>query len=117
MGKRVKSTFHYKNYESHERQRAYIVFYFHAKETADFFESLLLESDLPYERGEGSGMLKRHLIGVHSKHQLAAEELNDQANNYFRKPFLGHNGFRNVLLVFTLLLILLALIGFFKANK
>jgi|SRR5690554_2067580 len=105
--------FKYRNFETHERQRAYIVFYFYAKDTADFFESSLIQYDIPYERGTGKDLVKRHLIGVHRDYQERAQELNEEANNFFRKPFLGTNQMRNGVLIFTLLIVILALIGYF----
>lgn len=105
--------FKYKNFETHERQRAYIVFYFYARDPADYFESLLIEHDIPYERGTGKDLVKRHLIGVHRDHQARAEELNDDTNNFFRKPFLGNNRMRNAVLIFTFIIIALALIGYY----
>jgi|SRR5690606_11856794 len=106
--------FKYRNFESHERQRSYTVFYFYARDPADYFESLLIENNIPYERGQGKDLVKRHLIGVHRDYQAKAEELNDQTGNFFRKPFLGTIKLRNVVLLFTLVVIILALIGYFK---
>lgn len=108
------ANFKYKNFETHERQRSYQVFYFYARDPADYFESLLIEHDIPYERGQGKDLVKRHLIGVHRDHQAKAEELNDLTGNFFRKPFLGTIKLRNVVLIFTLVIIILALIGYFK---
>ncbi len=107
------ANFKYRNFETHERQRGYIVFYFYARDPADYFESLLIENDIPYERGQGKDIVKRHLIGVHREYQIKAEELNDETGNFFRKPFLGNIKMRNVVLVFTLFFIILALIGYF----
>ena len=106
--------FKYKNFELHQRQRAYVVFYFYAMDPADYFESLLIEHDIPYERGRGKDLVKRHLIGVHRDYQAKAEELNDITCNFFRKPFLGTNTLRNVVLIFTFVILILALIGYFK---
>lgn len=108
------ANFKYKNFETHAHQRAYIVFYFYARDPADYFESLLIEHEIPYERGQAKDLLKRHLIGVHRNHQIKAEELNDLTGNFFRKPFLGTIKLRNVVLIFTLVIIILALIGYFK---
>lgn len=105
--------FKYNNFETHERQRAYIVFYFYAKDTADFFESSLIEHDIPYERGAGKDLVKRHLVGIHRDYHEKAKELNEEANDFYRKPFLGTNQMRNGVLIFTLIIITLALIGYF----
>ena len=104
----------YRNFEIHERQRSYIVFYFYARDPADYFESLLIEHEIPYERGLGQDLVRRHLIGVHQNHQLRAKELNENTGDFFRKPFMGSALLRNVVLIFTLTLIIIALIGFFN---
>jgi len=103
----------YKNFEVHHKQRSYVVFYFYAKDPADYFEALLIENDIPYERGQGQDLLRRHMIGVHKSYQQKAQDLNNITGNHFRKPFLGDLKFRNVVLIFTLLAVIIALIGFF----
>ncbi len=108
-----KSKLRYRNYELHERQRRFTVFYFYNKATADYFESCLIERDIPYERGSGPDLVKRHLIGVHEKFLGQAVDLNEESMNMYRRPFLGNITFRNVLLIFTFLVLLLALIGYF----
>lgn len=102
----------YANFESHHRQRNYTVFYFYAKDHADYFEALLLENEIPFERGSGQDMVRRHLIGVHRTYQDRAEMLNDEVGNYYRKPFLGTNRMRNFVLIFTLVAIVFAVIGY-----
>lgn len=107
----------YRNFEPHETQRSYTVFFFYARDPADYFESLLIEHDIPYERGASNNVVKRHLIGVHRKYQERAEELNDKTGEFFRKPFLGSNTFKNVLLIFMLLVFILAILGYlFSGN-
>lgn len=108
------ANFKYNNFEIHDQQRSYVVFYFYAMDHADYFESLLIEHEIPYERGMGKDLVKRHLLGVHRDYQTKAEELNDLTGNFFRKPFLGTVTLRNVVLIFTLLVLILALIGYFK---
>ncbi len=105
--------FHYKNFEVHEQQRNFTVFYFYAKDTADYFESLLIEHDVPYERGTAKDLIKRHLFGIHKSYQTLAEKLNDETGNMFRKPFLSDNSIRFTVLLVTLIGILLALMGYF----
>ena len=52
-------------------------------------------------------------MGIHKKYQSEAEELNDQVGDFYRKPFLGEIKFRNVVLIFTLIFVLMALMGYF----
>ncbi|MCH2215323.1 MAG: hypothetical protein MK086_09150 [Flavobacteriales bacterium] len=103
----------YRNFEPHVKQRSFTVFYFYAKEHADYFEALLLENDIPFERGAGKDMVRRHLFGIHVSRQAEAEKLNNEVGNYFRRPFLGEKKFRNFVLIFTLVVVLVALMGYF----
>jgi hypothetical protein len=106
----------YRNFEDHHKQRMFVVFYYYTKDRADFFESLLIENEIPYERGEGKDLLRRHLLGIHKKYQERAEKLNDEVGDFYRKPFLGDIKFRNLVLIFTLVVVLLALMGYFVAK-
>ncbi|HKL39451.1 MAG TPA: hypothetical protein VJ894_02175 [Cryomorphaceae bacterium] len=108
----------YANFEPHHKQRNFTVFYFYAKDHADYFEALLIENEIPFERGSGQDMVRRHLIGLHRTHQEKAEILNNEVGNYYRKPFLGTNSLRNFVLIFTLIVIVLALVGYYlRLNK
>ncbi|MFT5595871.1 MAG: hypothetical protein ACI8QH_000659 [Flammeovirgaceae bacterium] len=107
----------YANFEPHHKQRNFTVFYFYAKDHADYFEALLLENEIPFERGSGQDMVRRHLIGIHRTHQEKAENLNDEVGNYYRKPFLGTKGMRNFVLLFTLVAITFALVGYFLRHN
>ena len=106
----------YGNYEPHEKQRSYMVFYFYAKDHADYFEALLIENEIPFERGQGRDLIRRHLFGVHRRHLELAQSLNDEVGNYYRKPFLGEKRFRNFVLIFTLSAIILAVLGYFLST-
>jgi hypothetical protein len=108
----AKKPIKYRNFELHHKQRSFTVFYFYSKEHADYFEALLIENSIPYERGQGKDLVRRHLFGIHRSHVNLAEELNDRVGNHFRTPFLGNNRFRNLVLIFTFMAILLALIGY-----
>jgi len=102
----------YHNYELHSTQRKFTVFYYYNKATADYFESCLIENDIPYERGTGSDLVKRHLIGVHENYAERAKELNEESMNMYRRPFLGTIAIRNGLLIFMAFVFLLAIVGY-----
>lgn len=112
----AKDSISYRNFEPHEKQRSFTVFYFYAKEHADYFERLLSNNEIPFERGTGRDLIRRHLIGVHRSYQQRAEELNNQVGNEFRRPFLGDKRFRNFVLITTFIVVILALIGYFSFN-
>ncbi len=104
---------HYTNYETHHKQRSFLVFYFYAKEPADHYEKLLTENNIPFERGGSQDLIRRHLFGIHSQYETEVKRLNDETNSLFRKPFLSDKPMRNVVLIITLLVIALALAGWF----
>ncbi len=108
---------HYRNYENHQQQRQYVVFYFYAKEHADYFESLLIEAEMTYERGAGKDLLRRHLFGIHKNQLERAKELNDQTGNFFRKPFLADDMMRYMVLIITIAAVLLGLWGWWKTGN
>lgn len=103
----------YHNFETHHRQRKFVVFYFYNKATADYFEACLIEREIPYERGTGADLVRRHLVGVHQDFFDQVVDINEESMQMYRRPFLGTNLLRNVVLILTFLLLLLALIGYF----
>ena len=92
------------------------MFYYYAKDHADYFEALLIENEIPFERGSGKDLVRRHLFGIHRKYEEKAAELNDEVGNYYRKPFLGDNRFRNFVLIFTFLVVIIAILGYILSN-
>jgi hypothetical protein len=110
-------TVEYRNFETHHSQRSFTVFYFHARETADYFESCLIEKDIEYERGTGKDLIRRHLFGVHISVLDEVKEINNHTNEFFRKPFLGDLRMRNFVLIFTLIVLILAVVGYFMSIK
>lgn len=113
----AKKKLEYKNFETHHIQRSFTVFYFYAMDTADYFESCLIEKDIEYERGTGKDLIRRHLFGVHITVLEEVKEVNNHTNEFFRKPFLGDFRMRNFVLIFTLVVLILGLVGFFLSNK
>ena len=107
---------HYNNYEQHPRQRSFLVFYFYAKATADDFEKALTERDIPFERGAAQDLVRRHLFGVHEQYEVEAKRLNNEVSAFHRKPFLSDKQFRIGVLIFTLVVTLTALTGWFLSQ-
>lgn len=103
----------YQNFETHHSQRNYVVFYFYAMEHADYFESCLIEKEIEYERGTSRNIMRRHMFGVHMTDKERVMEINNHTNEFFRKPFLQDLKTRNFVLIFTLVLICLAIAGYF----
>ncbi len=106
----------YQNFETHHSQRNYVVFYFYGKEHGDYFEGCLIEKEISYERGTSKNIMRRHMFGVHISDKEKVMEVNNHTNEFFRKPFLQDFKTRNFVLIFTFLIIALALVGYFMSK-
>lgn len=104
------------NYRDHPSDPSYVVFFFHRKEVADAFEELLLINMIDFERAFDDDGYERHLFGVRKVEFTRAEKLNYQAIGRHRKGFIPNRYLKIFVLVFTLAVLLLALIGAYKAG-
>lgn len=101
------------NYRDHPSERGYVVFFYTDFQMANYFEELLVEEDIPYERAvDQETGAKRYLFGVHKKHQQKLLKLNDLAIGKFRKPFIGSAVLRWIILGITAAMLLLGILGY-----
>lgn len=107
--------FNLTNYSDHPNVRGYVVFNYTDMAMANYFEELLVENNIPYERGLDQQMIKRYLFGIKKSRFEEAHRLNNIAIGKYRKPFMGDKILRYAVLGITLLFILLGVIGFFKS--
>lgn len=104
------------NYRDHPTNPSYVVFFFNRKEVADTFEELLLINAIDFERAKEDEGRERHLFGVRKVEFSAAERLNYDALGRHRNRFIPQKFLRMAILMFTLFLLILALIGAYKAS-
>ena len=101
------------NYKDHPKNNLYKVFFYREKKRADFFEKLLLEKKIPFEKDLDE--LKNeplYLYGISKGFLSEALECNFLTMAEFRQPLLGANKwFRYGIVVFSFLLLILALLG------
>ena len=81
---------------------------------AQYFEELLNENQIAFEKDDTEDLVKRHLYGVHKKDMEEAERLNNIAIGKFRKPFIGDPMFRYFLIFLSFAVIALAIYGYLK---
>ena len=103
------------NYHDHPTNIAYVVFFFNTKEVADTFEDLLLINAVDFERDQEDGGMERHLFGIRKNEFELAERLNYDALGKHRKRFIPNWYLRMVILMFTLIVVALAVIGAIRA--
>jgi hypothetical protein len=103
---------HYTNYQEHHSQRQFLVFYFYAAAPAEHFQRLLSEAHIPFERGSGKDLVRRHLFGIHKSYEADAKRLNDEVMAIHRRPFIADRQFRIWLLILTGAVVALGIAGY-----
>ncbi|MBT4776469.1 MAG: hypothetical protein HOH13_01835 [Crocinitomicaceae bacterium] len=101
------------NYKDHPKNNLYKVFFFREKKRADFFENLLIEKKIPYEKDlDDFKNEPLYLFGVGKSYLSATLECNFLTMAEFRQPLLGANKwFRYGIVIFSVLLLIVALFG------
>jgi len=92
------------------------VFFFYKQEQADYFESLLVEHGIFYEKQideEGDQCI---YIGVRKSDFKRAQHFNYLSHGKFRKPMLGNSYNKYILVFLVLAAVLLAALGALLSN-
>ena len=105
------------NYQNHPTNDFYKVFFFYEEAQADFFEGLLKEANIWYERslGEKKGE-PLHLFGIKKKDLNKVYRLNNIAIGKFRRKFVPNKYQRIAVVLVGFIIVLIALIGFIKSR-
>ncbi|MCW5898922.1 MAG: hypothetical protein KIT10_06595 [Flavobacteriales bacterium] len=96
------------NFDDHPTDPHWLVFRFGDREMADEFMAGLREADIAFEADLDGDMA---LVAVKQRHREAAIRIDYAVLGRHRQPFIGDGWLRWGLLAFTLLLVLLALVG------
>ncbi|MFN3916690.1 MAG: hypothetical protein ACK4K0_03010 [Flavobacteriales bacterium] len=103
------------NYRDHPENNIYKVFFFYRPDMATYFEALLIEHKISYQKDtEENGDKSYTLFAVRKNDLKLAMRLNYLTMGKYRKPFIGNTAFKVILLFFTLLVVAIALVGYFK---
>jgi len=104
------------NHQDHPTNHAYKVFFFHNKNAANEFEKLLKQNNIPFEHDVEEARGKQmFLFGVLKTNLDQVSKLNYLALGKHRKPLVSHPILKWVILIFGLLVILFAFIGYLKS--
>lgn len=106
------SLFRIKNYNVHPNDRKYWVFFFSDHSMAEFFESLLKENSIEFEKDIREDLVKRELYGIHKRDLERVLVLNNIAIGKFRKPFIEDPTLRYVIIAISILAVGLGIYGF-----
>ena len=103
------------NYFIHPADNRYYVFVFREKIHADYFENLLHERNIEYERHYDDEN-DEILFGVHKQYKKETLNCNFLAHAKFRRPFIRSPWVKYILLIVTFAMTALAIAGYFLSR-
>ena len=102
------------NYRKHPTDRRYLVYHYTKKAQADYFEHLLVESKLFFERHEenreGKGVT--YYFAIKRVDEKNVAHFNNLAIGRYRNRFIPDNTLRYFVIAISIIAISLAVIGF-----
>ncbi|CAG5078687.1 hypothetical protein [Parvicella tangerina] len=105
------------NHQEHPTRPGYLVYHFKIPEHASYFEELMNERGLFYERfDEQRNGEDVYWFGVRDGDHDAVEIINYTVKGKFRKPLIRDKGARYFVIGFGILIILLAIVGAIMSN-
>lgn len=106
------------NYVKHPTNPDYIVYRFAFEDRAAAFEKRLQEKDIWFEKTTEQRKQRTYtLFGIHKNDYKQAQKINFEVEGKFKKPFLPYKGFRYFMLLLSATMIILAIIGYCKAQN
>jgi len=102
------------NHQDHPTNKFYKVFFYYNVEQADYFQELLEEKKIWYERDfENNKGKEMHLFGIKLTNVREVHRLNYLAIGRFRKPIFDSNYARMGIAAFGILIVLFGIISYF----
>lgn len=129
MGRRI-GTLGLVNYKDHPTDNRYKVFNFNTKAEADYFEQLLKEKNIWYEKDEeeveDKGVINlipsegktinMYLFAIKQRDFDKVQKINYLVSAKFRQPTIKNKYLRIGLLIFFFLVLILGIIGYLKSS-
>jgi hypothetical protein len=107
--------FNLANYHTHPEHKDYTIFTFKNKEQGHFFESKLLEENIPFEKAidEEKQII---MFGIKSTLFAKAQKINADSFAKHKKAFIPDNTIRYTVLGIFFVLVLIAIAGYVKTK-
>lgn len=106
------------NYVKHPTNPNYIVYRFPDPERAKSFMEKLEEKEIWFEQGEEQVRSKMFtLIGIHKRDFKQSESINYLVEAKHKKPLIPYIGFRYFVVLFGMILLILAIVGYCKQQE
>lgn len=130
MGRRI-GTLGLVNYKDHPTDNRYKVFNFNTKAEADYFEKLLKEKNIWFEKDEEEvedkavinlipaegKTINMYLFAIKQRDFDKVQKINYLVSAKFRQPTIKNKYLRLGLLIFFFFVLALGIIGYLKANN
>lgn len=106
------------NYSRHPENSEYVVYRFADEHRAKSFEEALNEKGIQFESDtHEKKQVTYYLFGIHKNHYKVTEKINYTVEAKHRKPFIPFAGFRWFLILFSAIVMVLAIMGYCKAQE
>lgn len=117
MGRRI-GTLGLVNYKTHPTDNRYKIFNFNSKDEADYFESLLTEKGIWFEKDveQLETNTPLYLFGINSNDFEKVQKANFLVSAKHRQPTIKNNFARYALVIFFIFIVTIGLIGYIKAQ-
>jgi hypothetical protein len=106
------------NYVKHPTNQNYVVYRFADEERAKSFEKALLEKEIWHEKStDDSKSRPYYLFGIHKNDYKKTQVLNFEVEASHKKPFIPFSGLRYGLILFSMTVLILAVMGYCKSQE
>jgi len=107
--------FNITNFNEHPTRKAYTIFHFFNQDRANYFETLLKKNQLWYESDIDETPEKTtYFFGVKNADVKKVQQLNYLVTAKYRKPTISYRPLRFIIYFIAIIILTLAIIGFFK---
>lgn len=112
----LEEAFDFTNWRTHPTRRNYRVFFFKTQHESTCFEQLLIEQKIWFEKDEEENSLNgRYMFAIKKDDLEKVKRLNNLTIGRYRKPFMANKVFRFTVMLVSLVVVVLALLGFWRS--
>lgn len=105
--------FDFTNWRDHPTRKKYLVFFFKTESESNFFQSLLIEQKIWFEKGDNEESEKaKYLFAINKDDLHKVKKLNNLTIGKYRKPFMPNRVFKYAVMVISFTILILAIVGF-----
>jgi len=109
----LEETFDFTNWRNHPTQKSYLVFFFKTKEESNYFENLLIEHQIWFEKDIhiSDKNQKKFLFGIRKDDLNQVKNLNNLTSARFRQKFISSPPLRWIVFTIAFIVLGLAILG------